>query len=260
MSDALQLLGDLDDFLAASGDARARALATLARRLGQEWAAEALVPGEDGLPLLHRASGLRFVAVPGGRFEMGFSPADLDVAADFLQSDPGAMEYVEELTATARPPRSVLVRPFLLARELLAEHGEPVDLDRDEALRRAASAGLRLPSEAELEWIARDGGELTFTLEGASQLDPTKLVSRFGVAQFHLYQWASDDWHPSFDGAPTDSSSWGGGGANGVYRSGFDLRGSQAEADVALALAAVRSPGDGAQRCHLRLARDVPRG
>ncbi|MEZ4294407.1 MAG: hypothetical protein R3B70_05490 [Polyangiaceae bacterium] len=258
MAKNVDILARLGDFKGASQAAREQATDALVEQLGDGWEAEAPDMNEDALSLVHVATRMRFAAVPGGLFEMGFTESDQEDAQEVMDWDGGGGDYVEELVATARPPHDVTVRPFLCARTVWRDGDKIVDADRAEALRVAAELGLRLPSEAELEWIGRDGGETGFILDAADEPDPEELRSRFGLTELHWFQWAADDWHASYDGAPGDSAAWMGGDPAGVYRSGFDLRGSQAEEDCALALAAVRHPGDDGQKCRIRLAWSIP--
>ena len=90
-------------------------------------------------------------------------------------------------------------------------------LPRRDARSLAHALGFRLPSEAELEWLARDGGSTRFTLDAATTVGP----SRFGVEMLFHGQWAEDDWHSSYEGATGVSAPWLDGEPCGVCRGGY---------------------------------------
>ena len=243
------LLRDADVLSRAGLDARAEASRGLAARLGGEWQAETPTRGEDALPLMHAPTAARFVAVPGGRFEMGITDADLEEAAEHFDWTSPVAALVDTLASHARPTRCVEVLPFLVQRTLLSDlqvirrlSGDRVQTDsvsRAEALSLASAAGFRLPSEAELEWLARDGGRFHFVLDAAAGPRP----SRFGVESLFDGEWAADDWHPTYDGAPKDGRSWRDGDASGVYRGSHIPENMQSREELLLMLAGVRAQG-----------------
>jgi len=193
---------------------------------------------------------LEMVAIPGGSFDMGSPPEELQRSPD------------------ESPQHTVTVQPFFLGkyqvtqaqwqavakfpqvnRELNPDPSRfkganrPVEqVSWDDAVefcsRLSQDTGrpYRLPSEAEWEYACRAGtttpfhfGE-TITTDLANYdgnytygqgpkgvyREETTEVGSFGVANnFGLYdmhgnvwEWCQDEWHDSYDGAPTDGSAW----------------------------------------------------
>jgi hypothetical protein len=262
----IDLLMDVDGLHAASVAERRGATAELSSRLGGDWRAEEPSLAEDALALLHLPTSVRFVAVPGGSFDMGLTDADLAEAAEHLDWTSWIAAAAAGFAKLARPVRRVEVRPFLASRTLLLDvplierlTGGTIAYDsvsREEARTLARAAGFRLPSEAELEWLARDGGRCHFTLDVAAERKP---VSRFGVQQIFWGEWAEDDWHAGYDGAPSDSKPWYDGEARGVYRHAGGPEQMQSRDELLFMLAGVR--GDGAELPDFtgtRFALDLP--
>ncbi|MBN2191860.1 MAG: hypothetical protein JW751_03515 [Polyangiaceae bacterium] len=231
-------------------------LLEIASRLGDAWCHDS----PSSSCLLHRPTGLSFVLVEGGHFIMGLREDDIEEASEYCDWTRGVAEYVEEIGASARPPHVVLVRPFLCATVLLEEEGYTVDTTREAAIRMACDRGLRLVSEAELEWLLRDGGRFSLTM-GAKPRAVGQFTfesSSLGIQDPASPQWAADDWHPSYEGAPAASAPWMDGDPAGVCRSNAPIGAMQAEEDVVTLLAAVRTAGSEALSCAIRLACDVP--
>jgi hypothetical protein len=229
----MTLLEDIEAFSSASPSSRGRAVKDAIRRLGDDEIEP--LHAETGL-VRHRGSGLVLLVVAGGRFSMGASEPDLRDARDLVAAVPEGVRQLEEIVRHAVPVREVLVRPFLCTvspltyEEILRLSGGSLRFDtlgRREALDLAASVGMRLPTEAELEWVVRDGRGLTFMLNAVSSYElacrgtaPARIAVRQPLAPI----WAADDWHDDYSGAPrTSEVAWMKGDSNGVYRGGATL-------------------------------------
>jgi formylglycine-generating enzyme required for sulfatase activity len=196
-----------------------------------------------------------FSLVPGGGFDMGLSPEEeATICAGRGADDPAADEFAEELEQIAgefahmRPLHRVVVSPFLIAqRPLTSEqarrwlpgfcdplHGEDLGaahLDPEQIEAVLAGSGLRLPSEAELEYAARGGLHRRPTPSGDRLPDEASLEAMlkdtdgsthnaFGLHGYGLYpELCADHWHADYHGAPDDGSPWLGSGKR-VVRGG----------------------------------------
>lgn len=194
----------------------------------------AVVSAEDRV-LSHAPTGLTFVLIPGGRMAMGLRDEDIVEIHEQLGDGFPVDDLVEAAKQSARPVHDVVVHPFvctftqLSSSDVKRVSGGRRSFDtftRAEASALASDLGFRLPSEAELEWLRRDGTNRTFALDAAA--DPERAArgtasARMAVNGLLLSEWAADDFHPSYVGAPSDSSPWMGGDPAGVYRAGVFL-------------------------------------
>ena len=175
--------------------------------------------------LIHEPSELVFIAVPGGAYYMGYAADDI-LAAMRVMSDEEIAEVDDVGLYTwafraARPPHLVTVRPFLSTKGLVGEESlcEATRCDDvDEAMKQL---GFRYPSEAEWEWIGREGGAVQFvglpvdrhplgpTITPPVQYD----ANGWGFSDLHNEtQGCADGWHEDYIGAPSTSEPWPGEG------------------------------------------------
>ena len=201
-----------------------------------------------------RLPDLRFVVVPGGHFEMGLTQADLDELSQYIDWTRRVRLITDGMRERATPTRQVVVAPFVVAErpllhaelELFDPEVRSPDLARNDALGIAARMGMRLPSEAELEWLARDGGRCSFIVDGGrawSENDAWPSCGTFGIRALNDGEWAADDWHASYEGAPTTSEAWMQGDACGVFRGELAYGTDQDPSELCLGLAAHRNRG-----------------
>jgi len=233
-------------------------------------------PVEAPLPRFrHRGLGVEFALVPGGTFEMGYRDLDRAALEALLPIDPPLRAAFERLEREARPVREVTIAPFLVAAlplrveqvRRVPGYEQAVDtFTRQGALGLARAANMRLPSEAELEWLAREGGRFSFVSNGAQRHRnrlTVAMVGPWGVQKLVAGEWAADDWHDSYAGAPLDGRAWLDGGEGGVSRGALPFGIDQDEHEIALALACHRARGEQTEahdrgRLPLRLALDLP--
>lgn len=263
----------LPGFSSASMQDRREWVAALCSDLGETWSFEAK-PELDAVVAHHAPTDLDFVVVPGGRYVMGLRSSDWSALGSHLELTQQRREWLTRSTQNLLPPHEIEVRPFLAARHLLSpDHVENLSegrfegrfchaLGREDARELARSLGFRLLSEAEWEWLARDGGKESFTLGAAERLDEirgdsTKLTSRFGVFDLFECQWMEDDYHASYADAPTDSTPWYGGDPVGVARGGSMPEYVDGPEQVPGLLAAMRSNGT-VRTARVRLALPLP--
>ena len=259
-------LNDLVNWSALSRGQRALVRDSLAKTL--RFAAGDLVGPHELAEVIH-PSGIRFVAIPGGTYEMGMRDADLKRVAH-LQPPPG-------LTDSTLPVHFVTIKPFLCARSPLRDaNGALRFMDEGEATEVLGGfEGFRVMSEAEWEYVARNGGVTSFMgtddpteairrVEASADLavNPTSSMNdetAFGIAALPWGEYVADAWHDSYEGAPTDGRGWDPPDVLEYWRGGTAYGYPyQQDWDVVECLAAFRPVPPLQDPVCLRLARDLP--
>lgn len=183
----------------------------------------------------HRATGIRFHLIPGGRFILG--APDLKKELDFCRRTKA--NYPTQWIYRERAQREVRVLPILVSQTEITvrqwhaviggkapKRGDwPVEgvsfLKAKKWLERVG-AGLRLPSEAEWEYFARAGARTRFfwgdefnkdyawtresTNVAHSVLEHKEKTNAFGLLDTlgNVHEWCEDHWHNDYSGGPKD--------------------------------------------------------
>jgi hypothetical protein len=249
----------------------------IAERLGPEFQAREELLGSAALPgLIHLPTGAPFVIPPTGHFEMGFTERDRDALRAAVTACEWVDAFADDLAHTSRPVRAVRVKPFAVSvRPLKLDEVSKIQRSRSpadtflraDAIHFVESTGCRLPSEAELEWLAREGGQHSFAADGLRAYTRDGAYPEqgaWGLERLTRGEWAADDWHDDYRGAPDDSSPWLRGDPRGAYRGSLPFGVDEDPSEVALGLACNRGrkrntsmESDGV-RFMVRLARDIP--
>lgn len=191
----------------------------------------------------HRRTDLVFNLIPGGRFLMGMTTAEIQ---QFAAIDQGKhRDILDSFPTFMQPVHAVQTGPLLVARipltQALADRhaalgdnpgrpdfdGEPSSpfyVDYDEACSVVRSTGFRLPSESEYEYVTRAGQQCLFyfgnTLPGRAELEKICTIdldtapndspwcNQFGLFGLAVGSFCADTWHPTYEGAPADGSAW----------------------------------------------------
>ena len=225
---------NLEAFVQLATEDRRRLAVRVGEKLGADWVADAVPAEGDSLAFTYTPLGIQFALIPGGRFDMGIGEADLLEARSYVEWCERAERVAASYQVCASPVHSVRVSPFLcslkafegealekMSGRTLVEWGREVPEVRD-AIR---AIGFRLPSEAELEWLAREGGAYHSILNMGPNYKSLRWAveeapHRFGMKGMVLAQWADDAWHPNYEGAPASSEPWLDGDPVGVVRGG----------------------------------------
>lgn len=161
--------------------------------------------GELELPaVVHDASGLHFVVIPGGKYLAGPGKRDRE-AMEALEVDDALLEAMD-----GSKQREVEIPPMLFARHpKLDDRSRPLECTREQAVDIAAvfaRDGFRLPTEDEWEWVARTCGRTVFigsaTADDAEETcaeladdwtyDPKTAGSPLGVWGLLFGEWVGD--------------------------------------------------------------------
>ncbi len=162
--------------------------------------------------------GLRFCLVPGGTFELGFSEEEEAAVRAQAEVDAGCDNHYElygslfDQLDLMRPIQRVTVGP------LLAMQGVGEGYDLHEAAEVLANTYLRVPSEAEWEYLARGGTSRELTYRGdivpveAAYFRETSAAGPKGGNAFRMWgfgiepELCADVMSETHDGLPLDGS------------------------------------------------------
>ena len=269
---------------ALSPQRQAASAAALARALGPRF--EVLPPaGAHGLPCLKDGdTGLTFGVIAGGRYEMGLRKPEREAIKKLTRRwSAEARAHARDLASLAGPPHPVALPPFLCAQTPvmaaqaagLSERVGPICLFPADAAAAFANGVLaRLLSEAEWEYIARDGGNrawlgvegpatrkaLLAAAEGALAEDlETSGTEGFGVRGLAWGSWVADTWRPDLADAPADGSARAPGATPETVRGGGLLSWPwQVDGEALLMHVAHRDNAGTRAFFPLLLARDLP--
>lgn len=273
---SLDALSDAAAFLALPPTERRALVSEVSRALGAGWEASD-ADDEAHAPILHQPTGLSFLIVPGGAFDMGLTDADVSAVKECLGWDAEISEILADARSSVSPTRRVGVHAFLIARDPLS-HADverlsagrhsgmyAYQLARAEALGLAAQHGLRLPSEAELEWLMREAGAASFAFDAVRRMkisgnDTETWVTRLGLRRPFGTCWCADDFHDSYEGAPDTAEPWLGGDPCGLARPSGAEPELVDEPAQALGLLACWRTSRGHGTARVRFAMDVPLG
>ncbi len=252
---------------------QARVAQALAQALGPD--SKVLEPhGAYRFPRLHHpASGITWIAIAGGEFQMGLSPQDQQSLQRITRkASPEARLHASALQEIARPLHAVLLPPFLCAESPVQDSSEPVTLfPPAAALDFALSRSARLLSEAECEYLLRHASSDPWPPPGQGLRSLATLAGKTieagldaepptpcGLRGLGWGSWVEDSWHPDYTGAPADGSAWEPVSPPELVRGGAFLSFPwQLDAEALLLHPAHReSLTDG--RFPLRLARNLP--
>ena len=264
-------LEDISVFDACPREERVRIARAVASALGADFSPAAELVGSRGLcGLVHARTKMIFVAVPGGHFDMGLTEEDVESASEYVDFTRGVAQWIDALAERARPVRRVLVKPFVCAIELLSDEAISIlsegkityrSFEAYEAKKAgdfvASLSAYRLVSEAELEWLGREGGATHFVNDcgrAVSEGEEFPEVNAFGVRDLAYGEFAADAWHPSYAGAPETSIAWEATNVPGVRRGGLPFGVDETSDELLFGLAAYRAPVSTSEEpMHLRL-------
>jgi hypothetical protein len=229
---------DRASLAALAPPARLEMASAIAAALGPAFQPHPELVGNAGLPAVrHEPSGLLFVAIPGGQLTMGLSPEEIAEIAALYAPLGRADEARDAVTWSTQPPHLVGVLPFLCAVQPVSDrlaHALVPDLfrgdeegfvpgERAARVRPSIAAGIRgalgmrFLSEADWEWIAREGGARRWLSAPPArislELDPAggkaSAPNAFGIDLLHGdLELVGDAWHEGYEGAPGDGAAW----------------------------------------------------
>jgi formylglycine-generating enzyme required for sulfatase activity len=185
--------------------------------------------------------GMKFTRIPAGEFYMGSEESDVEEPVHKVRIKKPF--YLGTYPVTQREWKAVMGDnpSFFKGDNLSVEQVSWGDVQ--EFIRKLnekeGTDKYRLPSEAEWEYACRAGTTTRYSFgDDESELDDyawyydnsgnktlpvgQKKPNPWGLYDMHgnVEEWVQDIWHDSYDGAPTDGSSWERDGADRVIRGG----------------------------------------
>jgi formylglycine-generating enzyme required for sulfatase activity len=190
--------------------------------------------------------GMKFTLIPVGEFYMGSEESDDDDDDDDDDDEPVEEPvhkvkiknpfYLGTYPVTQREWKAVMRRnpSFPEDDDLPVEGVSWVDVQKfiKKFNEKEGTDKYRLPSEAEWEYACRAGTTTRYSFgdsesehrwKGKTHSVGQKKPNSWGLYDMHgnVSEWVQDEWHDSYDGAPTDGSAWeSGDGAGRVNRGG----------------------------------------
>ena len=171
---------------------------------------------------------LEMVNLPGGQFTMGGDRFDDEKPRHQVQVAPFAIGKYQVTQAQWRAVMGNTPARFKGENRPIETVSWKDAVEFIERLNRMViGGGFRLPTEAEWEFAARAGSTTEYCYGDDPQLlgdyawfaDNSdsqthevglKRPNQFGLHDMHgnVWEWCEDDWHGSYQGAPTDGSAW----------------------------------------------------
>jgi len=192
---------------------------------------------------LDNSIGMKFSLIPAGEFYMGSEESDDDDEKPVHKVRINNPFYLGSYPVTQREWKAVMwINPSLFrGNDLPVDQVIWVEVQKfiKKLNEKEGTDKYRLPSEAEWEYACRAGTTTRYSFgDDESELDDyawfsdnsgnkthpvgQKKPNSWGLYDMHgnVQEWVQDEWHDSYDGAPTDGSSWEGDGADRVIRGG----------------------------------------
>ncbi|MFI8294184.1 formylglycine-generating enzyme family protein [Streptomyces sp. NPDC085614] len=247
-------LASVSAWMAATRQRRWEIAESVATELGRPFRVAGLTDfGGPMIAVLARGTE-RFSLIPGGTVTVGLSLEEEAALRDAAESRTGCDHHYEQYGALLeqldlmRPATTIAVGP------LIAAQGPGITVGHASAADELERSRLRLPSEAEWEYLARGGLDGEVTYRGADVPDTTEWLRQttglglrgtnpFGLWGFGLQpETCADLYHRDHQGLPVDGSPRRGSGPRIVKGGAAQLYPWQGCGEWHLLLSAMRTP------------------